>query len=552
MMIPTYDLDDDQWNMLVQDAADNFDDVTLNRGFQYYKQGRVLKLTIPSPRYVNAVVEGSERYQVEINLDFFSLSHCACPVSGNCKHMFAALLKYADLHNRSVHMLVNAKTIAQSKPPVTGKPTKPSIMSYGQAKQIAAKKAAESEALLKEQAQHIATMSIPEWHELFEVCISPLTQSSRNAQFVEDAMNSIARIKPPEAIDLLFTMHARLFVLSKLTKLPQDQSGYLYSYLAYHAHHAASDLQDAIWQSIIDATALAAEPHNDTLVGQTLTYLRKEMLGEANENHYFLFHYLGIWCYWIYPNIDNGIPYSKELQLLEAVAGELGSSLSPFALALAQAGMHLYLTNDSEAWKLLDAAKKMSDLPSDYLFHLLDYLSQTEQWSRLRAWLIEIAPLLSMKRNNKIHLYSDYWDLTVHHLPEAEQQMWDTFSSLLPYSRTLYEDKLLANGRWERWMDFQLSSDCDPRDFRVTELQPLEKNAPELLLPFYHQAVERCVLVKNRDGYKAAVKLLKRLAKLYKKMKQESRWELFLTSFASRNSRLRALQEELRKGKLLE
>lgn len=37
----------------------------------------------------------------------------------------------------------------------------------------------------------------------------------------------------------------------------------------------------------------------------------------------------------------------------------------------------------------------------------------------------------------------------------------------------------------------------NPADFRVTDLQPLEKNAPELLLPFYHQAVERFVLEKT-------------------------------------------------------
>jgi hypothetical protein len=51
-MMPTYSLDDDQWNMLVQDVAEHFDDVTLNRGFQYYKQGRILKLALPEDRVV--------------------------------------------------------------------------------------------------------------------------------------------------------------------------------------------------------------------------------------------------------------------------------------------------------------------------------------------------------------------------------------------------------------------------------------------------------------------------------------------------------------------
>jgi hypothetical protein len=35
-------------------------------------------------------------------------------------------------------------------------------------------------------------------------------------------------------------------------------------------------------------------------------------------------------------------------------------------------------------------------------------------------------------------------------------------------------------------------------------------------------------------------------------MKNEERWETFIDAFSSRHSRLRALQEELRKGKLIE
>ncbi len=129
--------------------------------------------------------------------------------------------------------------------------------------------------------------------------------------------------------------------------------------------------------------------------------------------------------------------------------------------------------------------------------------------------------------------------------------MWDSLVSLLPLTRELYEKKLMETGQWQRWMDFQLSLGSDPLEFRVTDLAPIDKGAPEALLPFYHQAVERYVLLKNRDGYKTAVKLLKRLAKLYKRLKRESRWEAFFDAFVDRHSRLRALQEELRKGKLL-
>jgi hypothetical protein len=446
---------------------------------------------------------------------------------------------------------VNAKTTAPSKPPA--KPA-PNAKSYSQAKEIEARKAAENETLLKDQAKMLHRMSIPEWHGWFELTTARLMQSSRNTQFINDALASIYRRKPtlPPEVEPFFNFHALLFVLSRLTKQPQDLSGYAYSYLAFHTHHAASDLQGTIEQGILQAASLAVQPANSGIIEQTLAHLRREMLTEANDNHYFLAHYLSVWTHWIRPAVSDTRPYAEELPRLDAVAGEAGSDLSQFAWRIARAGMLLYQGNDPEAWAQLEAAKKISEISSDYLLYYLSYLSQAGQWTRLTEWLIEIAPYLNLRRNANIRPYSEFWELAVDGLPEAEPKMWDALVSMLPHSRALYEEKLLAYGKWERWMDFHLSLDSDPMDFRVTDLAPLEKNAPEMLLPFYHQAVERYVLIKNRDGYKTAVKLLKRLAKLYKKMKQEPRWELFLSSFIFRHSRLRALQEELRKGKLLQ
>ncbi len=185
------------------------------------------------------------------------------------------------------------------------------------------------------------------------------------------------------------------------------------------------------------------------------------------------------------------------------------------------------------------------------LYPCLQALSKSGAWPRLALWLETVGPWLSSYRKGSLEPYLVYWEKTVQHLPEAEPRMWETLLRMLPYSSDIYEQSLLTHGKWQQWMDYHLSAGREPADFRVSDLQPIEKHAPELLLPFYHQAVERNVLEKNRHSYKAAVRLLKRLDKLYKKLKQEDRWELFFTAFSRRHSRLRALQEELRKGKLL-
>jgi hypothetical protein len=129
--------------------------------------------------------------------------------------------------------------------------------------------------------------------------------------------------------------------------------------------------------------------------------------------------------------------------------------------------------------------------------------------------------------------------------------MWSVLEELLPYSFRIIEEMLYEQRKWKPWLEMQILQGHDPLYHRVNVLQPIEKDTPKLLLPYYHQAVDHYVSLKNRHDYKLAVRLLKRLVKVYKKMKQTERWEHFFSGFVERHSRLRALQEELRKGKLL-
>ena len=74
-MKPIFTLDDTQWEQLIHHVGDSFDDLTIKRGFQYYKQERVVQLTMPAPRIIAAAVEGNDLYEVQIQLDSFSSAH---------------------------------------------------------------------------------------------------------------------------------------------------------------------------------------------------------------------------------------------------------------------------------------------------------------------------------------------------------------------------------------------------------------------------------------------------------------------------------------------
>ena len=68
---------------------------SFNRGMQYFKEGRVQELRL-SGGVVNAMVQGTRAYKVEINVDHGFESTCSCPYDfeGYCKHIVAALLAF--------------------------------------------------------------------------------------------------------------------------------------------------------------------------------------------------------------------------------------------------------------------------------------------------------------------------------------------------------------------------------------------------------------------------------------------------------------------------
>ncbi|WP_424768479.1 hypothetical protein [Paenibacillus sp. sgz302251] len=464
-----------------------------------------------------------------------------------CKHLFAALLDYTNKSQRSIHALLLAKSAPEALP------IRKQAAQAPAARQAAADKDAVSFVQLKEQAAHIPALNITEWHMLFGQGAASLDNRTRNVQYVNDALAAIDKLEPklPLALKPIYQLHALLFVLDKLLNQVQSQALYYGSFIGFHTHSAASEVLNAIERLFDHKLDIAPDAEHWPRVTETIIYLRHKMLAQDKSSQYYTEPYYQLWTHWIQPAQSDTLLYRRELEHLRIAQKKLTTAKSLYTCTVAQSWMHFYLSQDREALALLFTMKHNHELHPRELLAFLRYLSHAEQWSRLVDWLVELSPLLGGRAYSGLDDYSEYWDQAVQQLPEAEKQMWDTLTSKLPNARSVYENKLLTYGKWRQWIDCQLSAGTDPLDYRVSVLAPIEKNAPEVLIPYYHQAIERYVLLKNRDGYKAAVKLLKRLAKLYKKIKKEETWELFFGTFRGRHSRLRALQEELRKGKLI-
>lgn len=146
--------------------------------------------------------------------------------------------------------------------------------------------------------------------------------------------------------------------------------------------------------------------------------------------------------------------------------------------------MSFYLGQDKTSWSLIKEADKVSSLSPASVLGFFDMLHSWQQWERLAHWLPEIGPLLGSHRNEHLSSYQFYWDAVIEHLPEEAEQMWSSLADMLPYAKDIYQNALITHGRWREWIDYQLSTGREPLELRVSELAPIEKNAPELLLPF--------------------------------------------------------------------
>ncbi|MCA1055146.1 hypothetical protein LCM10_09115 [Rossellomorea aquimaris] len=122
--------------------------------------------------------------------------------------------------------------------------------------------------------------------------------------------------------------------------------------------------------------------------------------------------------------------------------------------------------------------------------------------------------------------------------------------SMLPFSYYSYTDFLLNTKAYREWVELQKYMGYSIPEMENLGLQQVYKESPELALPLYYHGVIDAIEQKNRDSYRQAVKYMKKIRTIYKKLKQTDKWDSYLDYILEKYKRLRAFREECRKGKL--
>lgn len=239
-----------------------------------------------------------------------------------------------------------------------------------------------------------------------------------------------------------------------------------------------------------------------------------------------------------------------ELIRLRRIAGDSGRSKTEHeAAVLALAHFDILSGEDENAWDRVVTGIDVIG-PGDWFGYLRSF-EKDEQWDRLLKWLRWLGPAIRKEVTYHAAEYFDLWEEAAASGPGLEEEYRKAMVGLLPGSYRHYSRFLLGKEEYRTWADLMLLLSLSPLDIDSNQLKMVEKADSRALLPLYHYAIEEILQVKNRESYKQAVKLLKKLAAAYKKLKQTPRFEAYLVQLIKQYARYRAFQEELRKGKLL-
>ncbi len=477
---------------------------------------------------VNA--EGSV-YSVHIPIRNVTESYCDCFAPTQCQHMLAVLLSAAS----SFGQVGDVLTLFKNN-------TKPSLPPIRTARQVL-------------QSSAFEEMDYKSWQTYFENEYESFKKEQARLTYKQmyflmslftDFYTKLERKAPRiVAIHELFKLHAALYCFQKLLEEIQEfEANKLYSY--HQPVNVVRLFVDKVESTVRDLKTEEIPEEAKPILQETARLIHEAFFSTDAYTQERFFIYRHVW----------GELLRTEEQLQEEEK-RIDTKINPLSKALASSHL-LFLNNeDLSAMELLK--KQPASVVSLY-FYWLEELLSAMQWDRAKSWLSftykQVKETITEQENNVfiqdivrlfVMMYETY---ATHTNEQAGLEM--ILQELLPYSFTNYEQYVLAKKQYHAWTELQLLYGFEVIELLKEPLKDIEKEAPEAALPLYHHAAMEAIEERNRKSYKRAVRYLKKLRMLYKRLKRTDEWDAFIIHIANLHSRLRALQEELRRGKLID
>ncbi|MEH7224636.1 SWIM zinc finger family protein [Bacillus sp. JJ1566] len=506
---------------------ENEEDRTLiKKGLNLYRQGSVYNV-----QYNGQTIEGRVQdvtpVDVTLDLDFLEMSSCTCPDPSFCRHRMALFFYMYASVDRVGSLLEQWK--AGNKP-------KPTLASIPVIKGNALQRVEYKE------------NSLESWLTLFNSEYKRFESGHREknvyhfATLYHSLFQTLKRKAPrSEELKRLFLIHATLFCIRKTVELLDQIEVKNYqvdTYIKPYFHN----FTDVVLDNSLEMRKVSLPFSLDGLLEESLELVRETLLSETMFQYERMQMYRLLWT--------TFFNRKKWLEIEEAAL-----DIEHPVQLIAYAHIRFLQKDDSTA---IETMKKLGHLAVPYSFWWISYLSEGKNWDRARLWIEHAVDgaqeyILGIQSyEGRRHMTRLFLQNIMMYADERDSAVYTkALKLLLPYSYVEYNDFLLDTEQYREWVELQIMVGYEVDDMDRYILKEIEALDRAVLLPLYHQAIAKAIEGKNRPSYKKAVKYLRKVRTHYKKLKQEDRWDDYITKLAAVNKRLRAFQQELLRASMI-
>ncbi len=513
----------------------------LKRGWQCYTDGQVNSVNAGGHDQIYGVVQDSDLYAVILDGGQFKYSSCTCSLPGFCKHMAAVYLQYVQQQGdhaqaeRAYFRLLGLKMAGA----LVGNSPQPQPQS---SPSLAHRQHETEQAAPDEQS------SPEQWLEWMNRTHGEIWQKCRHSlhalQPVLTSLKSMTR-DWPKPLQRLHWSFAIVFVLEQAERAITTVDSFSRYYHEMSFSRMAEPWVEHLYTLISEYEPLELNGELEAWTDR-LTLLIKARAARGEQQLFdWGFIYLAL-CEKLSENRDW---YERELASLLALT-ETEADGGTAGFLHAAIGI-LYFLDGRDERSLAHFAKTVFERSQRIIYPCVAQRMEEEQWEMVELWMSFLFERVDKVKNART--VGPFLTLCRRaDLDRPDVPAWQSYmTQLLPHSFQDLSDHLLDQQRYGDWADLQIWIGASPEDVGAAALREIGKEAPHVLLPLYHQAVEASIQTRNRQGYKTAVKQLKKLERLYKADKNTAKWDRFIAGLVHKHQRLRAFQEELWKGKII-
>lgn len=507
----------------------------LERGYTYFSDGTVFNTRVEQGRFLTSNVQGSAVYEVRLDLQDVRNSTCSCPYSRFCKHIAATFFQMYSVFDNPRLFLAQAR---QPRMPVFS-PTMLLPVQRDLFKRTSEERAAASfssplqpESSADEWWSFMEswTRNLPAAMEQYRASSELMTSYQNLLSFVADWDVTRAR---------LFSIHAILFHLLKL-----------FDFVHAHRHsHWSADLTQTAEALLerLEGCLFAldtAKIQSDYSVewAKTIQLTRRMKQGHPN-TLYWAYAYRMIW--W---------ELGTDAHWVQAEVAELEQALHNPSLPPAQQEAYRMLrahffVQEGADQSALAIWLSIPRIPLSFYLYYIKSFARNGEWKRILLWTKALERLIAEAPSADYRFAVAIWLEAMKNEGRAEE-CGALLRNFLPGSFYEYAAYLEQAGAGRQWVDLHMSYQTPLAELSSSFTQKLEETSPGLLFPLYLREVNRLIQKRNRPSYQEAIKLMKKARTLYVKAGKEREWNVYVKRLTEKHIRLRAFQEEVRRGKL--